>query len=77
METRQAGEFICEYLGLVGLSPEVMGRYPVELIVAMKQHILVATALFLEPRLVTLYERGRALCMITDSHCHKSGKMPY
>ena len=50
MEKAQAEELIKEYLNLVGLPPEVMGRYPHELSGGMKQRIVIATALFLKPK---------------------------
>lgn len=67
MDKRQAEELIKEYLGLVGLPPEVMGRYPHEMSGGMKQRIVIATALFLKPKLVILDEPTTALDVIVQA----------
>jgi len=67
MDKKQAEELIKEYLGLVGLPPEVMGRYPHELSGGMKQRIVIATALFLKPKLVILDEPTTALDVIVQA----------
>ncbi|HUW70456.1 MAG TPA: ABC transporter ATP-binding protein [bacterium] len=67
MDKVQAEELIKEYLGLVGLPTEVMGRYPHELSGGMKQRIVIATALFLKPKLVILDEPTTALDVIVQA----------
>jgi len=67
MDKVQADELIKEYLGLVGLPAEVMGRYPHELSGGMKQRIVIATALFLKPKVVILDEPTTALDVIVQA----------
>jgi len=61
MEKQEAEELIKEYLNHVGLPAEVMNRYPHELSGGMKQRVVIATALFLKPKLVILDEPTTAL----------------
>jgi peptide/nickel transport system ATP-binding protein len=67
MSEAQATKLISEYLGLVGLPPEVLGRYPHELSGGMKQRIVIATALFLKPKVVILDEPTTALDVIVQA----------
>jgi peptide/nickel transport system ATP-binding protein len=67
MDDAQATELIREYLGLVGLPAEVMGRYPHEMSGGMKQRIVIATALFLKPKVVILDEPTTALDVIVQA----------
>jgi peptide/nickel transport system ATP-binding protein len=65
--TRQDAEaVIAKYLGLVGLPADVVHRYPHELSGGMKQRVVIATALFLEPKVVILDEPTTALDVIVE-----------
>jgi peptide/nickel transport system ATP-binding protein len=67
MDRAAAAETITRYLGLVGLSPDVVRRYPHELSGGMKQRVVIATALFLEPKVVILDEPTTALDVIVQA----------
>jgi len=67
MTKEEAEERILKYINLVGLSADVLRRYPHELSGGMKQRIVIATALFLEPQVVICDEPTTALDVVVQA----------
>lgn len=67
MDEAAAGEQIRKYIAYVGLSDDVLRRYPHELSGGMKQRIVIATALFLEPEVVICDEPTTALDVVVQA----------
>lgn len=67
MEEEQALEIIKKYINYVGLSEDVLKRYPHELSGGMKQRVVIANALFLEPKIVIADEPTTALDVVVQA----------
>ncbi len=67
MPKDEARQRIVSYLNLVGLSEDIITRYPHELSGGMKQRIVIATALFLEPKIVICDEPTTALDLVVQA----------
>ncbi len=67
MSNDDAQRRIVTYLNRVGLSEDVMSRYPHELSGGMKQRVVIATALFLEPQIVICDEPTTALDVVVQA----------
>jgi len=67
MDKKAARERMKNYLNLVGLSDDVLRRYPHELSGGMKQRVVIATALFLEPKVIICDEPTTALDVVVQA----------
>ena len=67
MPQGEARQRIVTYLNRVGLSEDVLSRYPHELSGGMKQRVVIATALFLEPQIVICDEPTTALDVVVQA----------
>ncbi|HPR97269.1 MAG TPA: ABC transporter ATP-binding protein, partial [Thermotogota bacterium] len=56
MDKASSKELMIKYLNYVGLSEDVLRRYPHELSGGMKQRVVIAMALFLEPKVIVCDE---------------------
>lgn len=67
MSEEEALERIKKYITYVGLSEEVLKRYPHELSGGMKQRIVIAMGLFLEPDVIICDEPTTALDVVVQA----------
>jgi peptide/nickel transport system ATP-binding protein len=66
-DSAEAEERMGRYVSLVGLPAHVLGRYPHELSGGMKQRVVIAMALFLEPKVIVMDEPTTALDVIVQA----------
>lgn len=67
MDAAEAQARMIKYITLVGLPDHVLDRYPHELSGGMKQRIVIAMALFLEPKVIVMDEPTTALDVIVQA----------
>jgi len=67
IEKTEARNIMVKYLNYVGLSEDVLRRYPHELSGGMKQRVVIAMALFLEPKVIVCDEPTTALDVVVQA----------
>ncbi|AWR96880.1 ATP-binding cassette domain-containing protein [Acidianus sulfidivorans JP7] len=67
-DLKEVSEKAKELLRMVNLNPSVLEKYPHELSGGMKQRVLIALSLLLDPKLVIMDESVSALDVVTQKH---------